>query len=338
MDYRALAALNGTLVFMMSVAGIGPIAQGLMAAGMDPAMPCAVIENGTRSEQRQFIATVNSISDVIRDRAVKSPAVIVVGRVCRLAQRMDWFAGLPLRGVRILVTQPRATARRLADSLRQLGANVTRLPVIQTSPLDFDLPDLSAYSHLLFTSGAGVTSFCDRLFDAGLDARSCAGLQIAAIGAETARVLRSYGLSADFVPSVFSGEALAAELLASGRISSLDRVLIPQAAAPSPGLAEELSSAQVPFEELAVYETSYPENGPICPSDYDYVTFTSASCVAGFVRAAEGEDLSGVRAVCIGEQTARAALTLTQHTLTSKEATLASMVDLICEVHHEHGI
>ena len=111
-DFDALVRLKGTLIFMMSVSTVGRIAKGLLLAGMEEDMPCAVIENGTYTKQRKFISDLAHIEEAVRRNGVKSPAVIAVGRVCSLSDRFDWFDGRPLKGRRILVTQPKSKASK----------------------------------------------------------------------------------------------------------------------------------------------------------------------------------------------------------------------------------
>ena len=91
-DYEALVRLKGTLIFMMSVSTVGQIASGLMEAGMEETMPCAVIENGTYAGQRKFVSDLAHIEETVKKNQVKSPAVIAVGKVCALSDRFDWFS------------------------------------------------------------------------------------------------------------------------------------------------------------------------------------------------------------------------------------------------------
>lgn len=114
LDYPALVRLNGTLVFLMSLATAGEIARGLMDAGMASDMPAAVIENGTRPEQRKAVTTLENLEAEIQNQGIRSPALIVVGKVCALSSDFDWFSLLPLKGKRILVTRPAASSGKLA--------------------------------------------------------------------------------------------------------------------------------------------------------------------------------------------------------------------------------
>ena len=83
------------------------------------------------------------------------------------------------------------------------------MPAIELEPLAFSLPDLVMYEWLVFTSANGVDRFfVDGLWVAGLDARALAGVRVAAIGTETARVLLAYGIHVDLTPERNVAEAL----------------------------------------------------------------------------------------------------------------------------------
>jgi len=81
-DWRVLASDGGTLVILMGVAALPRICAGLLAAGMNPDTPVAVIEKGWSPEQRVTRGTVQDI--VERARNARSPAVIVIGAVAAL--------------------------------------------------------------------------------------------------------------------------------------------------------------------------------------------------------------------------------------------------------------
>lgn len=333
LDYDSLVKLNGTLVFMMSVASVGEIAVGLMKNGMMADMDCAVIENGTRPNQRKFVSTIGEIAEVVKQNEVKSPSVIIVGRVCSLSNQFDWFSQLPLKGKKILVTRPKATSGRLASELKQMGAEVLQLPAIKTTSIPFAMPDLAVYSTLVFTSGVGVTSFFDALFATGRDARALFGKRIAVVGKETAKMLLAYGITADFIPAVYSGEALAKELLINKLVTKSDLLLILSPKKSSPGLTDILKENKISFDKLAVYETQYQSMVDIDLNEIDIVTFTSGSCVEGFVNSVGlSQDFSRINALCIGEQTAAEAKKYNMKITLSKEATIPSMIERIGEM------
>ncbi|HEY6797921.1 MAG TPA: uroporphyrinogen-III C-methyltransferase [Kineosporiaceae bacterium] len=81
----ALARLGGTIVVLMGVTRLRALAAGLVAAGMSPDVPVAVIERGWTDDQRTTVSDLAGIAETARARGVTSPAVIVVGAVARLA-------------------------------------------------------------------------------------------------------------------------------------------------------------------------------------------------------------------------------------------------------------
>lgn len=334
LDYAALVRLNGTLVFMMAVASCGEIMRGLMAYGMEPNMPAAIIENGTLPEQRVFASVVSQLEETVRAQRVVSPALIVVGQVCALHERFDWFSQLPLRGKRILVTSPQGNASRLKGGLAALGARVTVLPAIETRPLSFAVPPLDGFQVLAFTSPVGVDCFFEQLLREGRDARALCGMTVAAVGEKTSASLRARGIAADVVPEIYSGEALGHALRASGRLCAGQRALLAGAREVSPALAQVLTEGGVSCAELYVYETVQREAEPIDPHAYDWVTFTSASGAEGFARMcarAEFQAFHEVSALCIGEQTAQRARALGMRVRVARQATIESMIECLRE-------
>lgn len=80
-DWSGLAGQGRTLVIYMGVATGGDVAEKLIADGVSPAMPVAVLENGTRPGSRALRTLLTDLGGLIEREAVKSPAVIVVGEV-----------------------------------------------------------------------------------------------------------------------------------------------------------------------------------------------------------------------------------------------------------------
>lgn len=325
-DFEALVRLNGTLIFMMSVATVDRIAAGLMKAGMAEDMPCAVIENGTYPRQRKFVSDLKNICSVVRENKVKSPAVIMVGKVCSLSDDFDWFDSLPLKGRRILVTQPANKSSRMGKGLRELGAEVSLYPCIETSfirPMD---PPFEAYDTLVFTSSEGVKSFFRWLMDSGRDVRAIGDRKIACIGTATARELSTYGLKADFIPKVYSGEELALEMVSQGFVNNDNRLILLRADIGSKDLTERLSESGIEYLDYPVYKTTLIDHESVRTDDYDLITFTSRSCVTGFVKSQKRQDFPGVKALCIGEQTAEEAGKYGFEVIVSEQATIESMM------------
>ncbi len=108
-------------------------------------------------------------------------------------------------------------------------------------------------------------------------------------------------------------------------------VLIPRAKIGSEELIRPLEEAGLQYEDLAVYETEEAAGPEFDWYDesVDYVAFTSASTVRGFVKIAKDLDYTGVKALCIGEQTAQEARKYGMRTFVAEEASIDSMVEFL---------
>ncbi len=310
-DWEALAAFPGTLVFYMGVRQLGSIASQLMASGRGASEPAAVIERGTLPDQRVVVGTLETIAEVATSEGVKAPALIVVGEVVGLHERLAWFAAMrPLAGVSVAVTRARAQASGLAARLRSLGARVIEAPAIRIVPLDGPAPDVSGYDLVCLTSPNGVHLLFDRLRSRGLDARALAGTRVAAIGPGTARALAEHGVIADVVPERFVAEGLI-EALAEHPVS---RALVARAASARDVLVDALRARGAEVDVVALYETVASPLGEAelaAVAAADYVTFTSSSTVRFFLKSARDTDLRA-RLVSIGPVTSE---TLREHGL-----------------------
>lgn len=80
-DWSGLAGKGRTLVIYMGVATAEAIAEKLMADGLAPDVPVAVIENATRADMRVLRGPLAGLPGLISDNRVISPALIVIGEV-----------------------------------------------------------------------------------------------------------------------------------------------------------------------------------------------------------------------------------------------------------------
>jgi uroporphyrin-III C-methyltransferase len=84
-DWGALARTGLTLVIYMGMTRVGDLRASLLAAGIRPAMPVAVIANATRPAQDALVTTLDALVEDTREAGLASPAIIVVGDVVALA-------------------------------------------------------------------------------------------------------------------------------------------------------------------------------------------------------------------------------------------------------------
>ena len=341
-DFGALVRTKGTLVFLMGIAALPDICAGLLAAGMDPGMPAAVLERGTTAAQRRISATVETLEAACAAAAVQTPAIIVVGKVCSVADTFSWFEKRPLAGIKVLLTRPRELSSSMVEILRRRGAEVLELPAIRTTPVSDDAPLREAlarladhgYDWLVFTSPTGVRVFFRKLMETG-DIRLLGDVKIAAIGQGTEKALRGFGLRPDFLPSLYDGETLGRELGAACPAGT--RFLIPRASLGNPELTEMLTGAGHAVTDIPTYDTVYAasrvldEKAMLESGEVDFAVFTSASTVRGFVESTKGTDLTKVKAVCIGRQTESAARSMGMRTWTAERATMESLADRVQE-------
>lgn len=89
--WQHLAQGVDTLVFFMGVANVREIARQLIANGRSSQTPVAVIRWGTYEQQETFVGNLENIAEVVERERVKAPAMIVVGEVVRLRERLQWF-------------------------------------------------------------------------------------------------------------------------------------------------------------------------------------------------------------------------------------------------------
>jgi uroporphyrinogen III methyltransferase/synthase len=314
LDWGALAAFPGTLVFYMGVKRLAENAAALIEAGRDPEQPAAAVERGTMTGQRTVTATLATLAEAVRREGIGAPALIVVGPVVERRESLAWLERRPLHGRRVVVTRARAQASGLAEALRGLGADAIELPAIRIEPR-LDEPEVAAavaaireYSLVCVTSANGARLLFEGLAAAGLDARALAGASVAAIGPGTARELAAHGIAADIVPERSLAEALV-EALAENEVKGR-RVLVIRPVAARDVLPEALRERGAEVDSVALYETVHEKPDPAAVEaarEADYVTFTSASTVRNLSEALGGELPAGVRVVSIGPITSVAA-------------------------------
>jgi uroporphyrinogen III methyltransferase/synthase len=299
-DWPALAAFPGTLVFYMGVRQLPRIAEQLVAGGRSPEEPAAVVQQGTLPGQRTVLATLGTIATAAAEAGVRPPSITVVGPVAALHSELEWLpAARPLSGVRVAVTRARAQASGLAARLRALGAEVVEAPAIRIEPLDAHLPDPADYDVVCVTSPNGAEQLLARV----RDARALAGPVVAAVGPGTARALRERGVEPDVVPERAIAEALG-EALAGVPVR---RVLVVGAEETRDVLPNALRERGAEVAEVALYRTvrePLDEEQRAAALGADYLTFASGSAARFFHEAAG--TLAGPRLVSIGPVTTAA--------------------------------
>ncbi|MCQ4726515.1 uroporphyrinogen-III C-methyltransferase [Anaerotignum faecicola] len=300
-DFKTLAELNGTLIFLMGLKNLSRISEKLIENGKNPRTPAAVISGAYTPHASVIRGELCSIAEKADKAALKPPAVIVVGEVCRFDFSQRRYP--PLSGVTVAVTGTPSFASKLSEKLKKSGAyvfNACRIEIEafkNNAPFDNALNNICSYSCIAFTSPNGVNVFFNRFFELGFDIRALGGVKFAAIGSGTAERLREYGINADLIPAEYTSESLG--VLLAEKFGENEKILIPRAEGGSRSLIKPLKN----YDEIIVYSLKAVK------TDFnrktDFVVFASQSGVKSYFENG-GVIEKGVKAVAIGPVTAKA--------------------------------
>jgi uroporphyrin-III C-methyltransferase len=93
LDWPALARPRQTVVIYMGLSGLATICERLVAHGLPPHWPAAVVAEGTLASQRVVCATLATLAAEVARAGLRSPCLTIVGEVVRLRDELAWFAG-----------------------------------------------------------------------------------------------------------------------------------------------------------------------------------------------------------------------------------------------------
>jgi uroporphyrinogen III methyltransferase/synthase len=292
--WKKLATATDTICVLMGMRRIGEITQAIIDGGRAPSTPAAVIHWGARPEQRVVTAPLDRIAEVAHAAGLSNPAVIVIGEVVQLREKLSWYDSRPLSGKNVVVPRPVEQARETASAVRERGAAPLVLPMIEIAPPPDSAGFAAAVAHLqqydwvLFTSSNGVEQLRRELTRTGRDARAFCSARVGAVGPKTAQALLGLGIRADVVAEEFVGEGLASAVLARG---TPKRALLLRALVARDALPEALRRAGCEMDVVAAYETKpLTASGSelarrIEAGTADVILFTSSSTVTATLEA-----------------------------------------------------
>jgi uroporphyrinogen III methyltransferase / synthase len=343
-DWASLAKGIGTIVFLMGVKNLTQITERLMSHGMRPDTPAALVRWGTTAKQVTITGTLDTIVALKNAANLKPPAVLIVGHVVGLREKIKWFEDRPLMGRRIVVTRSREQAGELVKRLSGLGAECLECPTIEVvstdnvKPLDKALDNLAAYDWLMFTSVNGVDFFFNRLFEKSKDVRDLSHIRTAVIGPATAKRLLDYGFKSDTVPESYRAESVVKAFEKEDIAGK--KILLPRAKQARSVLPVELAKMGAVIDDIEVYVTKAVADKAgvihkrLEDHTIDMITFTSSSTVKNFheLLPAEGSNhlMQGITVACIGPVTAETARNLGFDVhIVAEEYTIPKLCDAI---------
>jgi len=95
LNWQQLSQPNQTVVFYMGLHGLPVICSQLMAHGVPPDMPAALVQQGTTPMQRVYTGTVATLPDILAREQPKPPTLLIVGEVVRLQKKLAWYRTEP---------------------------------------------------------------------------------------------------------------------------------------------------------------------------------------------------------------------------------------------------
>ncbi len=340
--YEQIAKIPGTKVVLMGMDNLADWTKALIAHGMNPETPVAIVHRGTTGRQKSVAGTLANIAQLAAGEKFLPPAITIVGDVVTLRKKLNWFENLPLFGKRIVVTRSRAQAQKFSHRLAVLGAEVLEIPVIKGTDPDnrSDVVDamlaLNSYDWLVFTSVNGVASFFEYFFRRFHDLRDLGGAKIAAVGPATAAKLRELHLQVDLMPKEAIGRKIAEEFEKHSSIENT-KVCLLRAQNANRDLPDALEELGAIVDDIGLYKTvAETEDFFGAAADFlehgaDWITFTSGSTVeffhARFDLPAQLKKFPQMKLASIGPETSKALAVLKlKPALEAKEHTTDGLI------------
>lgn len=306
-DFKKIAELEGTLVFLMGVKNLGLITGELIKHGKNKNTPAAVIEKGTTGKQRVITDSLENIFKTAEKEKAVSPAVIVIGDVVKKREKFNWFEKKELFGKNILVTRDTAQGENFCREIEKLGGNSELLSFlrIEDKMHNFNYENLKNYQALLFNSPNGVKFFFEHI----PDMRVLGNIKIGAVGAKTKEELEKFKIKPDVMPEKYLTAELAEEILKITEEN--DRILVITSDISPCNDVEWSRKYNRKFEKFIGYNTNFNLKSKTdvekILKDVEYITFLSSSAVKSFVSSLEN-DISCVKrlkVISIGPSTTK---------------------------------
>lgn len=225
LNFEIISKLEGTLVFLMGIANLEKIANGLIENGKSKESKVSIVENACRPKQRVIVGKLENIVSLSKENKIKSPATIIIGDVVEFQNRFSWYDKMPLSGKSVLITRPKYHGNYLYNKLINLGAECYTVPLISIEENEENnkekiLENLKEYKAILFCSANGVNAFINKLEDL----RVLNNIKIGAVGKATFGAIKKYKINPDFYPDKFLVEELIKESVKNTNIN--DNILV----------------------------------------------------------------------------------------------------------------
>lgn len=208
-DFQQIGRLAETLVALMVVDQLEVVCAELIAGGLSPLTPAALISAATTPKQQVVEGTLQNLARRATEQGLRPPAVLVVGRVVKVR----WEARALLEGYPLVLSfRPRESEGPLEALLFEAGYWCVNLPAAKVVPiarLEEVLEALQNVDYAAFTSPLAARIVLDLIRHDGQQLPGpLSGVRLAAIGPRTADTLRGVGLTVELVPAIHTSAAL----------------------------------------------------------------------------------------------------------------------------------
>ena len=283
LDWKTLAHMEGTLIFLMAMSNIETIAKKLIEAGKDPMTKAAFIYKATRSDQRRYITTLKDAYKTKIDNDIKNPSVFVLGEVVNFAKDIDFFGDRPFKDRSFILLRKKEFNQDFKDFLIDNKAEFLELETIKYTPIQdagFDnaLRHIEDYSYLILTSRNAVEFFFRRALELAIDFRRFANIKIASIGQKTMKDIAQYGFKADYVSEKYTSDELIKKVISN--FDKKAKVLYPHSDKAKGNIRAALADYDV--DAFEVYKNSDEAYEKMYLDDkvYDIFFFSSSEAIS----------------------------------------------------------
>lgn len=320
-DWAQLATAPQPLVLQATRDQLVTVANELLERGMSPQTPVSVTVHGTTRLQRTHDTTLSTLGKL--DGELPGQLVVSLGTSVDDRSKYSWWENRPLYGWRVLVPRAKEQAAPMSTRLASHGAIPQEVPTISVEPprnpaqMERAVKGIveGRYQWIVLTSVNAVKALWSKMADFGLDARSFAGVRIAAVGHKTAAAIRDLGITPELTPRANNQNAAGLVEVFPDYDSDLDpvgRVLLPRADIATETLVEGLVELGWEVDDIVAYRTvrAAPPSAEIREmiksGGFDAVCFTSSSTVRNLVGIA-GKPHQRTIIACIGPMAAATA-------------------------------
>ena len=261
LDYKTIAKIDGTLVFLMSMKNLDVISKKLIEQGKSEYTPVCAIQWGTTSKQRSVTANLREIAKRAEQENIGHPSVVIMGEVVK--QRMDWQKYRPLFGKHIVLAGSGESALQAKELLQEEGAEVTVYSAIdiveKQQKLAEQINEIEQYTWIFFTSVHSVEIFFNTMREQKKDIRALQGIGIFCIGEKTKYAVEKRGIIVDRVPQHYNSKSGAEEM--EKFLKKGDNILFPASELASTVLEQKAKELNIRMVRVTAYENHIAVEG-----------------------------------------------------------------------------